>query len=331
MNSKWIVVTTINKPTDAIFAISKLCSDRGWRAVVVGDKKTTDSWHVDNIDYLSVQNQIDLFPELSDLIPYNHYCRKNIGYLYAINHGASVILETDDDNIPYEDFGEKTDRNLICNTVSGHSWINIYRHFTDQFIWPRGLPLDEIRNVGNLSLDEKEINCPIQQFLADLDPDVDAIYRLIFNKEVSFSSRTPIAIEKDCWVPFNSQNTLFFKESFALLYLPCFVSFRMTDIWRSFVAQQVLWIFNYKVAFLSPTVKQIRNEHNLLKDFSDEVPGYLQNKKIADILSERAKSINPDIGIPLAALALWEALAANNIIEQREIRIIRCWLNALHS
>ena len=34
------------------------------------------------------------------LIPWNHFGRKNVGFLYAIAHGAHVIYDTDDDNIP---------------------------------------------------------------------------------------------------------------------------------------------------------------------------------------------------------------------------------------
>ncbi|PIO68768.1 hypothetical protein TELCIR_09431 [Teladorsagia circumcincta] len=34
-------------------------------------------------------------------LPYKSYTRKNIGYLYAIEHGAEWIYDTDDDNKPY--------------------------------------------------------------------------------------------------------------------------------------------------------------------------------------------------------------------------------------
>ena len=54
----------------------------------------------------------------------------------------------------------------------------------------------------------------------------------------------------------------------------------MTDIWRSLVAQHCLWEMEEGVVFHSATVFQERNEHDLLRDFADEVPGYLLNDRI---------------------------------------------------
>jgi len=54
---------------------------------------------------ITTMAQRDQYPELADLLPYHHYCRKNIGYLYAIRQGADCILETDDDNLPLPSFG----------------------------------------------------------------------------------------------------------------------------------------------------------------------------------------------------------------------------------
>ena len=37
---------------------------------------------------------------IANLLPKNHYTRKNLGYLYAIKNGADAIIDTDDDNFP---------------------------------------------------------------------------------------------------------------------------------------------------------------------------------------------------------------------------------------
>jgi hypothetical protein len=55
----------------------------------------------------------------------------------------------------------------------------------------------------------------------------------------------------------------------------------MTDIWRSFVAQRIAWENGWSLLFHEPTVWQERNEHDLMQDFADEVPGYLSNELIA--------------------------------------------------
>ncbi|GFO05612.1 conserved uncharacterized protein [Plakobranchus ocellatus] len=70
----------------------------GWKVVVVGDEKTPQNWSSPNCVYLSLANQISSEARLADKLPANSYSRKNLGYLYAVRHGAKVIYDTDDDN-----------------------------------------------------------------------------------------------------------------------------------------------------------------------------------------------------------------------------------------
>lgn len=331
MPKKWIVVTTINPPGNAIDKISGLCAN-GWSAVVVGDTKTPQNWSAPNISFLSVSDQKDLFGKIAELIPYSHYCRKNLGYIYAICQGADVVLETDDDNIPYSTFGESLDITVNGYIVRRHGWVNIYKYFTDVPIWPRGLPLTKISSAPVLSETLVERRCPIQQYLADNDPDVDAIYRLVLNAPVFFQRRAPIIAGENTWVPFNSQNTAFFQEVFPLLYLPCHVSFRTTDIWRSFVAQAAIWNHKGALAFHSATVEQSRNEHDLMRDFSDEVPGYLGNERLVAALNdERLKLTSRHIPIADTAFELWRRLADEHIISSKELQLLEAWMSYIQS
>ena len=41
MNDKWIVLTTVNSPTEDV---KKLAAIEGWKVVVVGDTKTPADW-----------------------------------------------------------------------------------------------------------------------------------------------------------------------------------------------------------------------------------------------------------------------------------------------
>ena len=91
---KVIVITTINEPTmnvkymrDALY---------GWCLLVVFDKKTPTNWSYKNVFTLSLKDQASLAEKYSiiDMIPYNSYTRKVIGYLFAINNGAKYIYET---------------------------------------------------------------------------------------------------------------------------------------------------------------------------------------------------------------------------------------------
>lgn len=325
-SERWVVVTTIQTPTPAVQAISDLC-ERGWSAVVIGDTKTPRDWKIPNVTYLSVDDQIELFGELAKIIPVRHYSRKNLGYLYAIKNGAKLILETDDDNIPGDRFGCELREQVTGQPVSHTGWVNVYGYFTRALIWPRGLSLPAIRTTPPLGAEESFF-CPIQQYLADDDPDVDAVYRLLYKDPVRFADRKPVVLQPRAWCPFNSQNTAFFDAAFPLLYLPCHVSFRMTDIWRSFVAQAALWAHDWRLSFHSPTVRQIRNDHSLMNDFRDEVPGYLGNDRIAELLDAEYRE-GPESTIAQTAMRMWETLAEAEIIPSRELPILNAWFSAL--
>jgi hypothetical protein len=327
--SPWIVITSINAPTAAISKVSNLCS-KGWSAVVVGDTKTPLDWHADNIHFLSIDRQREMFGELAEFIPFRHYCRKNLGYLYAIEHGADLILDTDDDNIPLDCFGNDLKLEVNGKLVGGTDWVNVYKHFTTENIWPRGLPLNRIHENGVVMGINQEAECVVQQFLADRDPDIDAIHRLVFGRELFFDRNEPVILDKDTWCPFNSQNTVFFSPAFPLLYLPCHVSFRMTDIWRSFIALAVLERAGGKLAFLAPTVEQLRNEHNLMDDFELEVVGYRFNDAIRSLLRQTLADKNLAWEtIPQAMLNCLAALVSAGYMPSAELAIASAWLKRL--
>ena len=98
----------------------------------------------------------------------------------------------------------------------------------------------------------------------------------------------------------------------------------MTDIWRSFVAQRCLWELGYGVAFHSPESFQHRNAHNLLRDFEEEIPAYLNNNRIISILEGVQLSSGADIGDNLHRC--YEALASAGIIPGREMPLVEAWL-----
>ena len=121
--------------------------------------------------------------------------------------------------------------------------------------------------------------------MCDINPDVDAIYRLINEKiNIKFKNIFFVSLGR-AYSPFDSQNTIWIKEIFPVLYLPVSCSMRATDIIRGLVAMKILQNDNKKALFYGTTVFQKRNEHNLFKDFEDEIPIYLNSKKIIEVLN----------------------------------------------
>ena len=328
MPQKTIVLTTINPPTDAVRKISELCP--GWTLLVVGDKKTPVFWSHPRARFLPVAEQLERSRAFAEHLPFNHYARKNLGYLWAITNGAGIIAETDDDNIPYANFLSDPSPTVCARPVLKPGWENVYTHFTDDRIWPRGFPLELITEslASRSPLGAPDLfDCPVQQFLADGDPDVDAVYRLTTRAETRFRTNR-VVLRPGTFCPFNSQNTVWFPDAFPLLYLPSHVNFRMTDIWRSFIAQVCLYAMGKHVAFCEPTVFQDRNEHSLIRDFRDESPGYLNNVQIVEVLSRLALSPAPGH----AARNLWtcyDALVRENIVPEQEMNLLELWLEEI--
>ncbi len=315
---KFIVITTINEKTKALFEFEKL---EGWHLIIVGDKKSKPIESSQNLIFLSVDDQKKLGFSIVDKLPYNHYTRKNIGYLYAIREGADVIYDTDDDNIPYPHWGlaDFECANLI---QSENAFINIYSHFTDELIWPRGFPLDLISQREQLKVNTvSPVKVGVWQGLADLDPDVDAIYRLIFNKPVTFERKEPVVLPNGKYCPFNSQNTFWTKGAFPFLYLPATTSFRFTDILRGFIAQRLLWASGMHLGFHQATVYQERNVHDFMKDFRDEVECYLNTRKVIDILQELGSCEKPTSNLTQA----YQALHKGKLISSEELSIVDAW------
>lgn len=327
-----IVVTSIFEPSKAIRDLEMLSIKSRCRFVVAGDKKTPSTYENINCDYLSVQRQIDLYPNLAKALPFNHYVRKNVGYIHAIRNGAQRIIETDDDNFPKNKFLDRIEDHVSAELISGDQWINVYDLYADgEQIWPRGYPLERIQEPSTLIRAPKtRVYAPIQQGLADANPDVDAIYRMVGKLPFNFIERDDVALAAGCWCPFNSQVTTWFKEAFPLLYLPSTCTFRMTDIWRSFVAQRILWENGATLLFHNATAHQERNDHSLHKDFLDEVPGYINNQRIIDALSALDLSEGwENSGSNL--IKCYRALIGIGVIHLDEMQLVEQWVREIEN
>jgi hypothetical protein len=98
----------------------------------------------------------------------------------------------------------------------------------------------------------------------------------------------------------------------------------MTDIWRSFIAQRCLWELGYKMIFHCSEVKQLRNDHVIMNDFSDEVVGYLSNQNIRNILTglklkEGQECVFENL------YKCYEAMVSNGFIGKEELNLVNAW------
>jgi hypothetical protein len=326
---KTIVITSIYPASPSV---RKWTAFTDWKVVVVGDKKTPEDWSCRPATYLSVSDQECMQFQLARMLPWNHYARKLMGYLVAIQQGAEIILDTDDDNMPKSDWSipEFHGRNLMTPRDMG--FINVYSYFTDQHIWPRGFPLnrvcDSAARLADSSLQAAPVKIGIWQGLSDGDPDVDAVYRMTVNTPCFFNANPPVVLGSGTVSPFNSQNTAFIRSVFPLLYLPASVSFRSTDIIRGLVAQPILWSAGYSLGFTRATVVQKRNDHHLLSDFESEIPCYLYPEKIVNVVEGAVSSRFP---IEINLINAYESLIRHDLIPNCEMDLVLAWVQDIQN
>jgi hypothetical protein len=325
-----VVVTSISAPNLVLRELAQQCKARGFSFYVIGDVPSPADFSLEGCEFYSLERQKKTGLNVAALLPARHYSRKNIGYLLAMRTRPAMLLETDDDNMPSLGFWRSRESGPHVPLLSGSGWSNVYAYFSDAHVWPRGLPLDAVRKAlpDFETLPVGALDCPIQQGLVDGNPDVDAIYRLVLPLPVVFRAERQVALGQGAWCPFNSQNTAWFPKAYPLLYLPSYCSFRMTDIWRSFVAQRIAWENGWGVLFHGPDVYQERNEHNLMRDFSDEIPGYLHNRKIGERL-ERLQLAAGSENIGDNLIRCYEELVRIEVVGMEEIALIRAWVKDL--
>jgi hypothetical protein len=321
---KVLVITSIAQlPTELMLDSFNVAQENNCQIIVVEDQK---SGSLDSPGVRSISPKQQIVGHL----PWNSYSRKNIGYLEALKGTADWIIETDDDNLPTQDFFNLNSfLNFEARIASNIGWLNVYKYFGNDVVWPRGFPLNKIRNHEKSTLPIVEIDVAsvgVFQSLADNDPDVDAIFRLTQNLPQTFEIDRPISLSDGTVCPFNAQATWWNVKNACLMYFPSTISWRVADIWRSYIATRILQANSLSVVFTGPLVKQIRNNHDLLLDFKEEINCYLQAELIWKcLLAIETRLLTGNL--PRAILTVYEYLVEANFIPIEEIPILKAWLN----
>jgi len=300
-----IVTTTINSPTEATKMLVQLAINNGYYFIVVGDTKTPHSHYEELFDsqlysrdkliYLHPDKQEALYPEISQLLGWKTIQRRNIGFLYALEHLMSGWIYTvDDDNIPYYD---KLNHWLkLCSGISHPLSLNVDMWKTQESVfdplaatnhddlWHRGFPLSLLKTKNHITFEKPEYLNSIKVIagLWDGDPDIDAITRITKKPLVSLKTKSgdsySFARNKGRTVaPFNSQNTILHKSCFKYYCVLPGVG-RMDDIWGAYLLQK--FDPDAEIIFTPPTVYQERNQQCLVKNLENELLGYKYTESV---------------------------------------------------
>lgn len=276
---KFIITTTINKPTTATLKFCEIADKKNFTFLIIGDLKTP---HEDyellvkkhkNVIYLNPTEQENLYPELSEIIGWKTIQRRNIGFVYAYKNDADIVATVDDDNIPYESWGDNI---LIGNEIEVDLYENISCKYFDPIsitnhndLWHRGFPIEYLQVKNNIEYKGKTIIKPlVQAEFWDGDPDIDAICRLSKKPIIKFNNFQPFTTNQ--LTPFNSQNTFLHRSVLEFYSVLPYVG-RMDDIWGAYIMQ---YYFPNSVLFTKASVYQERNPQDLVKNLENEIIGY---------------------------------------------------------
>lgn len=329
--TKWIVITSINYPTSAVKA---MCALQDWHTVIVADVSTPTDWAFPGCILLTVQEQLNCFPRFQ--LPVHSYTRKAYGYLFAIQRGAQWLLDTDDDNelkvLPQieTNFNMSLARMLVSGFASG----NPYAAFGQPHIWPRGAALEWLHKKPITPVYTDAVDVAIVQGLANLDPDVDALWRLTHLNQIGHihfdEPNSPLIVPKDMLVPFNSQNTLFHYTAFWGLFLPTTTSFRVCDIWRGYWTERILWELDQPASliFTQATVDQVRNAHRYTSDMVEETQLYEQSGQLINFLKDFKGSETAELSQFIIQLST--SMARAGFWGWEDVDLIEKWLHELN-
>ncbi len=323
-----LIITTINRINRNILKFSNYCKKNKWDLIIIGDKKSPKNYKLKYGQFFSLKEQKKLNFNYSKICSENSYTRKNIGYLIALKKMNDVLIETDDDNFPTNKFFKKRKKIFFVREILNKEWVNIYDIFLKgkANIWPRGLPLEKIKsNKINMSKKKIKGNFLLQQGLADNNPDVDAIYRLMNEKiKIKFIDNKKISIGRAI-TPTNSQNTTWFKHISTLMYLPTTCSMRETDIYRGYIASNILNKLNLKTLFHSPNLIQNRNDHDLFNDYQQELPIYQNSAKILDQLQKLNFSKEKN-NLAKCLIKSYKLMIKLGLIKKTELKYLEAWI-----
>jgi len=292
---KFIVTTTINKPTVATLKFAEISDRDNWIFVIVGDTKTPHDEYEKlvsshkNVVYLSPNQQEKLYPEISKLIGWGTIQRRNIGFIYSYHNGADIMSTIDDDNIPYDNWGQNNvgkeiEVDLYEPQLNVFDPLSITR---DNYLWHRGYPIEYLQKRFQVEYKGKiKRKVLVQADLWDGDPDIDALARLTYKPIVKYSDVVhPYCSNKIS--PFNSQNTFLDRSVIPVYSVLPFIG-RMDDIWGAYILQHY---FPNSVIYSPASVYQDRNSQDLITNLEKEIIGYRDTLNLINNLENFEKII----------------------------------------
>lgn len=292
---------------------------------------------LDGCIFLGIERQKTLKYQIAKFLPLDQYSRKNIGYLFAIQHGARFIYDVDDNVVlgaPLSNLSFHLEPSKVFQMYNTTALVvNPCSHFGQKNLWLRGFPLEAIKDDPP----DKFIQCmgvmpAVQQALINGVSDMDAIFYLTRREQPSttefYSKSNQVFLPNGTFAPLNSQNTLFHYTSLWGVLLPLSMTARVGDIWRGYITQRLLWEVGGATAILSANAFKEKKPRNLTFYLKEETLLYQKSLDLIKFLKnwQSSKTFLYD-----KAIDLYIALAKNELLDGRDAQLMEAWLHDLVS
>ena len=342
----WAVTTTIFNTSISVKKYLKL--PMNYCLIVVADLQTPlgqyENLPKNKVLYMDVplQKKLSKHVPFVNMIPWNSFFRKNIGYIIAIVSNPLAIWDMDDDNVistlsDFISFIEKKNTFITFFKATGiDKVINPFPLFLNlsnfEYSWPRGLPIENIKRSNVFTEKSKTLKNPlIIQSLANNDPDVDAIFRLTKPLNITFRKNRALVLSYNQYSPLNAQSCIYFNHSFITMFLPMTVHGRVSDIWRGYIAESLLHKYiDGEIIITSPLVNQNRNSHNYLADYMSEKNLYEQSNEFVKALDEFGKKISStNYSIYSSMEMTYKFLYDRGYVEAKDVINVVTWIDLI--
>lgn len=341
-SERWIIVSVSDYPSDSLKGLVRI---KGWQVLAIGNSRTPNDWNLKGAIFLSLEMQSKLGFRVLDYLPYDSYVRKSVGYLFAIQHGATKIFDADNrgdvidgdlgKHFDVELVGEQARQDIILQYTHenpNRTVVNPYVHFGQRSVWPRGLPLENVGEIGHEEYYTEIFGGKqfIQQGISNGLPDVDSVFYFTRKPgldafDIRFDEEAPkVALPQGMMVPLNSFNTLHHTSAFWGLMLPVSVSTMASDVLRGYWAQRLLWEIGGYVVVYPPTVH--RNDRIGSYPFSEEKDLHVNVGRLINFLVSWRSHKNR---LFEKILELSFAMAEERFWTEKDVKFTAAWLQDL--
>ncbi|KAJ6316648.1 hypothetical protein OIU78_019849 [Salix suchowensis] len=326
-SEKWIVVSVSHYPSDSL---KKLVRIKGWQLLAIGNSRTPNDWSLKGAIFLSLEQQ-------ASLGVWGICSRSNMGQrkIFDADDRGEVIDDDLGKHFDVELIGEGARQETILqysHEDENRSVVNPYVHFGQRTVWPRGLPLENVGEIGHEEFYTEIFGGKqfIQQGISNGLPDVDSVFYYTRKTslevfDIRFDERAPkVAMPQGVMVPVNSFNTIYHSSAFWGLMLPVSVSTMASDVLRGYWGQRLLWEIGGYVVVYPPTVHRY-----------DTVGGYPFSEE---------KDLHVNVGRLVKFLVAWRssehmlfekilelsfAMAEEGFWSEQDVKFTAAWLQDL--